>query len=248
MTFDAENDTPSLPAALVRFFQAPIRLRTYSNLLFLALAFPTGLVYFVFLAVGLPLGYGLTVIWIGFPILALVFAGSWWMSALERRMAIGLLGAEVPPMAGAPKVEALGFWQRLRTFLANPVTWKGMGYLLMKLPLGVVTFVALVTSVSISVGLLLTPVFWALGDLSSDVYVDDVVLQPATFGGALAWGLVGAVLLLVTLNLMNALAFVWRELATAMLGSSRHAMAAPPPPEATGLTPGTSGMPAPAAA
>jgi hypothetical protein len=170
------------------------------------------------------------------------------MSALERRMAIGLLGAEVPPMAGAPSAAAVGFWQRLRTFLSNPVTWKGMAYLLLKLPLGIVSFVALVTSFAVSLSLLLMPVLWPLADMSLNFDVDDVILQPATFGGALFCGLVGAILLLVTLNLMNGLAAVWRELATAMLGSSRHAMAAPPPPEATGLTPGTSGMPAPAAA
>ncbi|HEV7508115.1 MAG TPA: sensor domain-containing protein [Thermoanaerobaculia bacterium] len=243
MTLESENDDLSFGGALARFFRAPIRLQTYKNLLFLALAFPMGLFYFIFLAVGLALGYGLTIVWVGFPILALVFAGSWWMSVLERRLAIGLLGAEVPPMAPPPGASTLGFWQRLRTFLSNPVTWKGMGYLLMKFPIGVVSFVALVTSLSVSISLLLVPVTWPWSDVTFDV--DFGIWNPSTFSGSLLCGLAGAILLLVSLNLLNGLAFVLRLLATAMLGSPRF-MAAPPPPEMTGTEP--SGLPAPAVA
>ncbi|HSS78752.1 MAG TPA: sensor domain-containing protein, partial [Thermoanaerobaculia bacterium] len=153
MTLESENDALSFSGALAYFFMAPFRWRTYANLLYLLLAFPLGLIYFVFLTVGLTLGYGLTVIWVGIPILALVFAGSWGMSALERRLAIGLLGAEVPPMAPPPTASANGFWQRVKAFLANPVTWKGMAFLLLKLPLGIVSFTAVVTSLSVSVSL-----------------------------------------------------------------------------------------------
>ncbi|HSS47367.1 MAG TPA: sensor domain-containing protein [Thermoanaerobaculia bacterium] len=241
MNLESENDDLSFPGALAHFFKAPIRLRTYTNLLFLALAFPMGLFYFVFLSVGLTLGYGLTVVWVGFPILALVFAGSWGMSALERRLAIGLLGAEVPPMAPPPSAAALGFWQRVRAFLSNPVTWKGMGYLLMKLPIGVVCFGALVTALSVSVSLLLVPVVWPWADMSFDV--DFGVWQPSTFVGALICGLAGAFFLLLSLNLLNGLAYVLRQLATAMLGSSRYT-SAPPAPSLTGM----SGEPAPATA
>lgn len=243
MTLESENDALSFPGALVHFFQAPIRLRTYTNLLFLSLALPLGLVYFIFLAVGLTLGFGLTIIWVGLPILALVFAGSWGMSALERRLAIGLLGADVPPMAPAPSAQTLGFWQRLRTFLSNPVTWKGMGYLLIKLPLGIVTFVALVTSVSVSTGLMLVPVLWPFADMSFDFDIDGVFMEPATFDGALFIGLVGVVFFLVSLNLLNGLALIWRQLATLMLGSPRHT-GAPPAPSLTGMP----GEPAPAVA
>ncbi len=227
MTFDPEADTLSLSGALRGFFMAPFRLQTYANLLYLALAFPLGLVYFIFLMVGLPLGYGLVVVWVGIPILGLVFAGSWWMSALERRLAIGLLGARVPPMAPPPTSEVQGFWQRMKAFFSNPVTWKGMGYLLLKLPVGVVSFTALVTLLSLSVSLTLVPILWPWADFSADF--DIVIWGPTTFGGALFVGLIGALLLFVSLNLFNALAGLWRELAVLMLGSERFAAPAPPP-------------------
>ncbi len=243
MTLESENDDLSFLGALAHFFKAPIRLRTYTNLVFLALAFPMGLFYFIFLSVGLTLGYALTIVWVGFPILALVFAGSWWMSALERWLAISLLGAEVPPMAPPPSATAVGFWQRLRTFLSNPVTWKGMGYLLMKLPIGIVSFIALVTSVSVSISLLLVPVTWPWTDVTFDFDVNFGVWHPSTFAGSLICGLVGAILLLVSINLLNGLAYALRQLAATMLGSPRYT-AAPPPPAQTGTTgpAGTSGM------
>jgi Putative sensor len=246
MTLESETEPLSFPGALAYFFTAPLRLRTYTNMLYLLLAFPLGLFYFVFLAVGLALGLGLTVIWVGLPILALVFAGSWWMSALERRLAISLLGAEVPPMAPPPSVAVVGFWQRLRTFLSNPVTWKGMGFLLIKLPLGVTSFVALVTSLSVSLSLLVLPVLWPLQDVTFDV--DLGIWQPSSFAGAVLCGLAGAILLFLSLNLLNALAYAWRLAATSMLGSPRFT--AGPPPAITGVSgpSETSGMPAPAVA
>src|ERR1700755_1185031 len=121
------------------FFGAPFRLRTYTNLLYLLLAFPLGLAYFILLAVGLTLGFGLTIVWVGLPILALVFAGSWAFAAFERQAAILLLGADVPPMLPPPSPMARTAWQRAGDFFSNPVTWKGMGFLLLKFPLGIVS-------------------------------------------------------------------------------------------------------------
>jgi hypothetical protein len=220
----------SFPGALARFFGAPFRLQTYANLLYLALAFPLGLAYFIFLTVGLPLGWGLIIVWVGIPILALVFAGSWGMSALERRLAIGLLRAEVPPMAPPPSAEAQTVWQRVQAFFANPVTWKGMGYLLLKLPMGVVSFTALVALLSTSLALIAVPVLWPFAEMDVDVVLWN---GPATFGGALLIGLAGAFLLVLSLNLFNGLALLWRQVATVMLGSPRFT--APAPPAATGL-------------
>src|SRR3954468_22489681 len=97
-TMDAQTDTPGRQAIL-GLLRAPIELRSYRNLLYLLLAFPLGLTYFLFLVVGLSLGLGLTIIWVGLPVLLLVLLGSRALSALERQLAIGLLGAEVPPMA-----------------------------------------------------------------------------------------------------------------------------------------------------
>ncbi len=215
--------TPAAPApsrqALRRFLRAPIELRSYGNLLFLALAFPTGLAYFIFLSVGLSVGLGLSIVWIGLPILGLVLASSFGLSALERQLAIRLLGAEVPPMLPAPAPAEPGVWRRIRAFLANPVTWKGMGYLAIKFPLGLASFVLLVVSLAVAGALLATPFTYPWVPIYFlDRPVDNVWL-------ALLLAVAGAALALVSFNLLNLLAAGWRELARVLLGSRRFAAA-----------------------
>jgi hypothetical protein len=228
------RDKMTVPDALVHFVKAPFRLRTYTNLLYLMLALPLGLLYFIFLSVGLPLGLGLIIVWIGIPILALVFAGSWGLAALERQLAIAALGADVPPMAPPPASETQTFWQRVGAFFSNPVTWKGMAFLLLKFPLGLVSFVATVTLLATSSALLLAPLLWEWGVLDVDV----ILWQVDSLGGAWLCSLFGLGLLWLSLNLLNLLALVWRWAATFLLGSERFAAvppAAPQLPEAVAL-------------
>lgn len=225
MTTDPRDPLMLFADGLRRFFAAPFRLRTYTNLLYLLLAFPLGLAYFIFLAVGLTTGFGLTIVWIGLPILALVFAGSWAFAAFERQAAILLLGADVPPMLPPPNPAARTAWQRAGDFFSNPVTWKGMGFLLLKFPLGIVSFIALVVTLSVSGAFLLAPLLWEMGALD----IDGVVFQVDSIGGAWGCAVLGAVLLFLSLNLLNALAWIWRGTAAVLLGSDRFAAAAPPP-------------------
>jgi len=213
--------------ALIHFFTAPFRLRTYTNLLYLALAFPLGLAYFIFLTVGLSLGLGLTIVWIGVPILALVFAGSWGLAAMERQLAIHALGADVPPMTPPPTSGAQTFWQRAGAFFSNPVTWKGMAFLLVKLPLGVVSFGAIVTLLTTSAALILVPAVWQWDDLAIFNF-DGLAWTVDSWAGAWVCATVGLFLMFLSLNLLNGLALVWRWTATALLGSERFAAAAPP--------------------
>jgi len=225
------RDDITFADAVIHFFTAPFRLRTYSNLLYLLLAMPLGLIYFVFLTVGLTTGLGLTIVWIGIPILAMVFAGSWGLAALERQLAIHALGADVPPMLPPPGSEpAAGLWKRIGAFLSNPVTWKGMAFLLLKLPLGVASFIAAVALLATTAGFLLAPFVWFFGDFSVDLDIDLggwVVDSPAA---ALAVGVLGVLFFFVSLNLLNGLALVWRWTASLLLGSERFAPAAPAPP------------------
>lgn len=229
-----EPREPSFTGAIKTFFLAPFRLRTYSNLLYLMLAFPLGLAYFIFLAVGLPLGLGLTIVWIGIPILALVFAGSWGISAMERQAAIHMLGADVPPMMPPPVQEERSFWQKVYAFYTNPVTWKGMGFQIVKFPLGIVTFIVLVTLLAVTAAFLFAPfAVYAMDwdDFGDDIYYTDATYwswEVDTFPEAFLCSGIGLVMLLVSLNLLNGLAFLWARTAEALLGH-RFAGTTPPP-------------------
>ena len=106
-------------------------------------------------------------------------------------------------------------WGKLRALLTNPVTWKGIGYLTLKFPLGVVSFVVLVTLVALSLALLLAPFYYQLPGVQigwpGGWEVD-------TLSETLVAAVVGAVLGLVSLHVFNGLALLWGWLARALLG------------------------------
>lgn len=211
---------------LVRFFTAPVEVRTYTNLFYLALAFPLGMFYFIFLLTGLALGFGLTIIWIGLPILAVVLAASWGMAALERRLAMLLLGAEVPPMTPPATGQPQDLWKRVQEFLGNPVTWKGLGFLFLKFPLGILSFILTLTLLVIPFAFLLAPIAWGF----DGVYYQIPFWNVDTFGETLILAALGFMGMLVSLTVLNGLGRVWRELAEVMLGSRRFEAPAAPTP------------------
>jgi hypothetical protein len=224
-TYPAEAEEKNLNL-LVRFFTAPIEVRSYTNLFYLLLSFPLGIFYFVFLLTGLSVGFGLTIVWIGLPILALVFAMSWGMAALERRLAMLMLGAEVPPMSAQAPAEPRDLWATVKEFLSNPVTWKGMGFLFLKFPLGTFSFTLTVTLLSLSLGLLLAPVLYQL-----DGFYFSPFWEIDTFGEALIVSAFGFLFLLLSMHVLNGLARVWREFAEVMLGSRSFEVPEAPEPE-----------------
>jgi hypothetical protein len=214
-----ETEIQSAPATprhpIVRFLAAPVQARSYVNLLYLMISFPLGLAYFVFLTVGISLGIGLTIVWIGLPILALVIAGSWGMAALERQMAIHLLGVAVPPMMPVA-AEGRSAWQKIKDTLSNPVTWKGMSYLMVKFPLGLVSFVVTLTLITTSLALMASPLAYYFGEF----YIDTPFFWPfGDLASAYLLGAIGVLLLFVSLNLLNGLAQVWKWMARTLLGN-----------------------------
>ena len=211
------TNTESIPA---RLLLAPFRLRTWTNLAYLILAFPFGLAYFIAIVVGTSLGLGLSIIWIGLPILALVFGLVWLASGLERQLAISLLGARSSQAAFPDRSESvedskMSVWQRFFEYLSTPTTWSGLFYLtFIKFPFGVVTFVIWVTSLATSVAFLLAPLAYPWGgsvDFGMYWIVD-------TWIEAWICSLIGVVMLLGTLNLLNGLAALWRLITGKMLG------------------------------
>jgi hypothetical protein len=109
-----------------------------------------------------------------------------------------------------------------------------MAFLLVKLPLGVVSFVAIVTLLTTSAALILAPAFWQWGDFYIDG-IDGLAWTVDSWAGSWICAAVGLLLLFLSLNLLNGLALVWRWTAIALLGSERFAAAAPPPEISEGI-------------
>lgn len=197
------------------YFLVVLRPQTYLNLVFLLLSFPLGLFYFVFLVTGFSLGIPLIILVLGAFILAAVLAASWAMAAFERSLAISLLHVKIPPME-KPSASTAGFWQRVKDYLTNPVTWKGMLYLFIRFPLGVINFSLVVTILAAVAGLIAAPLIypWATFDLGFAVV--------NSLSDALLVMIFGLLVAPAGLHLLNYLARVQGELARVMLGQASY--------------------------
>lgn len=214
---------------LVEFFAVPFRRRTYGSLLYLWLAFPLGLAYFVGLVVGFAAGIPLTIVWIGLVVLFVTLAGAWFAEGLERQLAIRLLGAAVPARLAEAPVPSRKRFAHLRAVGGSAALWKGIVFLFLKFPLGLAGWVFSIVALVVPAAFIAAPFALLFGQGN----VDLGFWGPETFLEALPLAFVGALALLLSLHLHNALGWAWARLAEWLLGAAAPAKL--PPQEAAAL-------------
>lgn len=210
-----------------RFFGVIARGQTYLNLLHVLLAFPLGLFYFVFLVTGLSVGIGTIIVWVGLVILALVMAAWWLFILFERQLAVGLLRVEMDPLETPNTREAQTTWKKIGAYLGNPVTWKGLLYLFLKFPLGLAIFIVSTVAISLTAYFITAPLTYQF--INPEVWFTfNTFWRIDTLSDAMIALVIGAVLLFVTLHLVNGMAWISGWLAKVLLGNPvRGALAAP---------------------
>ncbi|MEO7018827.1 MAG: ATP-binding protein [Ktedonobacteraceae bacterium] len=207
-------------------FHVALEKQTYTNMLYLLLSFPLGLIYFVMLVSWISVGLGTLVVWIGVPILALVMSVWWYCAGFERHMAINWLHMEIAPMSIAPPVRG-SWWWSLPARLSNPMTWKTLAYLLLKFPLGLCSFNITVSLLALSISI--TAVSLVIGCVTTPFFILFLAFQntPDPKGHLqqyLSLVLSAFGLSLLTLRLLNGLAFLVGQLARLLLGMSDTAI------------------------
>jgi Putative sensor len=218
----------SNPNIFARFFGVAIHGQTYLNALYLLLAFPLGIFYFVFLVTGISLGVPLLIVWIGLVILLAVFLVWYGLVAFERQMAIWMLQEQIPPLTHRD-LSGMSLWQKFTSTLGNPVTWKGLVYLLAKFPLGILSFTVLVSLVALSASLIGAPFYyhWVHAQINLG---GTAVWVVSTLPEALVLCLVGIFVALISMHILNGLAWVSGRFARLMLGNFSTLPAAPAEP------------------
>jgi succinate dehydrogenase/fumarate reductase cytochrome b subunit len=213
-----DNNGLSFPVLMEKFFRVMGSGQAYLNFFYLLISFPLGIFYFVFLITGLSLGFPLLIIWIGVPILLLVGAGWWLLAAFERQMAIHWLKEDIPPMT-KPSTEGVDLWTRFKDYFLNPVTWKSLLYLFLKFPLGIFSFVVLITLVSFTVSFLSIPVLYT----SFSAFTPEIdfgagsIWYVDSMNDALLVTVIGVFLWPVTLHALNGVAWLHAKLAKNLL-------------------------------
>jgi hypothetical protein len=147
-----------------RVFGVYADARTWGSLLFMFIAFITGIIYFTWGVTGTALSVSLLVLIIGLPFAFIFLLSVQGLALLEGRLVEALLGVRMPrrPIFARPGMKWL---ERLKALLTDKHTWLSLLYMLLQMPLGVVYFSLNVTLFALALSMMAAPfiqVFWHL--------------------------------------------------------------------------------------
>jgi len=115
---------------------------------------------FLFVVASTALGLGLAVTFFGLPLLALGGLVAIRLGGLHRELAAALLGQEVT--GARSRLPGRGLFGWLQARLADPVAWRARLYMVIKLPLSLVSLYAVVVLYFEGIVLALYPLWWSL--------------------------------------------------------------------------------------
>src|SRR5829696_494483 len=201
MTVWIPQRVPRSLGAIARLLRPIFEARSYRRILYLLLALPLGVLEFSFLVTALSFGFGTAITLIGIPVLVASVWAWRWLAQLERRLIGRLLGTEIPSPY-RPEPVSGPWWRPLTARLADPATWKDLAFLLLRFPLGILSFSLTVAVLGFGLRLLLAPAYYepfADGDWVGWLGVDGP-------GEAFALVPLGGLILLLGIPGLNALA------------------------------------------
>ncbi len=192
----------------------------YLNVIYLLLSLPLGVFYFAFLSAGLSAGAGLLAVWVGLPVLVVVFIASRALARAERQLANWLLDARIPDYR-PPALPGLRHpWQSFKLLVSDRWTWSGLFFLFLKLPLGIVSLLPAVL-IAVSVSLILVPLSFHYVPVS----VGDWPIR--TGDAALLCLAAGLIFGVISIYVVNGIAIAWRALAISFLGRGEASQQVP---------------------
>ncbi|MEO6968010.1 MAG: sensor domain-containing protein [Rhodanobacteraceae bacterium] len=155
---------------LGRFFGVAADPRTYSAMFYMLLSLATGIFYFTWAVTGLSMSIGFALMIFGAPFFLLFMASVRGLSLVESRIVEGMLGVRMPRRPPYTERDR-PLLQRIATMLTDPRTWSTLLYMLLMLPLGILYFVVMVTTLAISLALIAQPfaqMIWRLPIVQTD--------------------------------------------------------------------------------
>lgn len=194
-----------------RFFDMLIEKQTYLNFLYSVIAFPLGILYFIFLCTGILLGTVLLLIWVGVPFLIFVFDAIWFLARFERKLSIWFFGVEIPVISKDIQYDPIQM-KIFLSYLKNRRTWRFIGYLILKFPLGIISVIVPVVFLSLSFFMLYIPLNSVFGKIRVFNFFTTESFIEATFaffGATILW--------FSLLNIINWLSLVLKRFSKKML-------------------------------
>lgn len=207
-------------------YRKVVQQQTFHNIGYLLLGLPLGIGYFVLVLIGIVLTF-LNILIIGIPLILLFVAGVWRVAAFEHMLSSKLLHIQIAPMATPFPAQAT----RLQCFMIHmrrPVTWKSLGYLFLKFPFGIFSFV--ITIVFLVLSLVLSLVSSILAFIVMPfLLIYAVAASNSNLNGAvirrnLPMIITAGGLTLLPISILNIIATLWGQFAQTMLGMNQNAL------------------------
>jgi two-component system, OmpR family, phosphate regulon sensor histidine kinase PhoR len=120
---------------------------------------------------------------------ALALTVCWWLTWMERGLAIWLLGTRFTPIA-PPLPPGLSLWDQLKAHFRNPVAWKSLVYLAARLPAAMLGVAALALFAA-ALALVCVPVIVIGAMAAGSVGMSDLLVAIG-FDPTMSWNLVYA--------------------------------------------------------
>ena len=197
----------SLPG---RFFGVMGNPMAWTAMLYLLLGLPVGVFLFVWAVTGLALSVGFSILIVGLPFFLLFLASVRLLGFVEGRLVEALLGVRMPRRPVHPG-ESKSYFRRIIDMLKDGRTWSTILYMLLKLPVGIASYVIVVVGVAVPVSFILSPIM-QYGFEESVVWFNGPVYLP--------WYAVG-VLVIAGILLFVAMMHVYRWLGLAQAHLAR---------------------------
>ncbi|WP_166246114.1 sensor domain-containing protein [Paenibacillus turpanensis] len=156
--------------------------KTYAKILYLLLSLPVGILYFTIAVTGFTLSIGLTPIFVGFPLAIGMLQLSKGVLRWESTLAGQLLHQPVPEW-GQREPSPPGFWSKLSYYATDFRSYKGLLFMILKLPLGIISFTVCITAIATSAAFLAAPLVQIIliNEIGIDIY-ESSLLNLLPFG------------------------------------------------------------------
>ena len=143
-------------SGLGRFFGVYTDPRAWGALLYMLIAFVTGIFYFTWAVTGVSISISFLIFIFGFPLALLFLLSVRGLALLEGRLVEALLGVRMPrrPLFSHQDMK---WFDRLKALLTDKATWLMLVYMLLQFVLGIVYFVLIVTVLSFSLSFIAIP-------------------------------------------------------------------------------------------
>ena len=166
------RQTQNEKSGLARFFGVYADARAWGSLLYMLIAFVTGIIYFVWAVTGLSLSVSFSIFIFGLPFAILFLLSVRGLALIEGRLVEALLGVRMPrrPLFFEKGLKLL---ERLKLLVTDKHIWFSILYMVIQFVLGTVYFVLIVTTLSFSLSFIAIP------------FLQEILGQPAvhTFNG-----------------------------------------------------------------